>query len=152
MILLVSLRFLKIWIRWSTRHSEHGNVDLSSIFSRSRVAGPRGRGPSLRAFLLLAALCSRLFSCCVVQLAPLLIVCCAMFFLKTAHVVPFGIIFASSFLSLWLPSSAHEKVALLFLLSSFCTAKACGGWGRVLRTQPPLLFFGRGVPQFELRI
>ena len=88
-----------MWIQWSTGHFEHGNVDLSSIFSRSRVKfndappEPAGRGPSLRAFLLLAALCSRLFSCCVVQLAPLLIVCCAMFFLKTAHVVPFGIIF-----------------------------------------------------------
>ena len=81
-----------MWIRRSTRHSEHGNVDLSSIFP-ARSAGPRGRGPSLRAFLLLAALCSRLFSCCVVQSASLLIVCCAMFFLKTAHVVPFEIIF-----------------------------------------------------------
>ena len=47
--------------------------------------------------------------------------------------------FASSSLRLWLPASAPEKVALLFLLSSFCTAKAYGGWGRVLRT-PPLPF------------
>ena len=63
--------------------------------------GPRGRGPSLRGFLLLAALSSRLFLCFVVQSASLLIVYCAMFFLKAVHVDPFGIIFCHWFLSLW---------------------------------------------------
>ena len=67
----------------------------------SAPLGPRRHGPSLRAFLLLAALSSRLFVCCVVQSAPLLIVCCAMFFLKAVHVDPFWIIFCYWFLSLW---------------------------------------------------
>ena len=117
-----------------------------AIFSRSS-ARVSWRGPSLRAFLLLAALQVIVLLGCVIDG---LMTCCAL-----GSILPqccqqglqFDRLLDLSIVRLRLSLSAHLEASLGPMFPSCRSASAHGCWRRVLRTPPPLLFLQRGMPQ-----
>ena len=113
----------------------------------SRSARASWRGPSLCAFLLLAALQVIVLLGCVIDG---LMTCCAF-----GSILPqccqqglqFDRLLDLSIVRLRLSLSAHLEASLGPMFPSCRSASAHGCWRRVLRTPPPLLFLERGVPQ-----
>ena len=112
--------------------------------------GPRGRGPSQRAFLLLAALQIAGFSCCMIDS---LMVCCAIHIIlprccKQRLQCPRSL-HRWVVICLGLLLHAQLELSLHHLLPYWLSAKAHVSWRRVLRTPPHLPFLGRGMPQVD---
>ena len=142
-----------MWIQRSKSHFPYEIVLLKAIFSRScvkfndRSARASWRGPSLCAFLLLAALQVIVLLGCVIDG---LMTCCAL-----GSILPqccqqglqFDRLLDLSIVRLRLSLSAHLEASLGPMFPSCRSASAHGCWRRVLRTPPPLLFLERGVPQ-----
>ena len=110
--------------------------------------GPCGRGPSLRAFLLFAALQIAWFLCCMIDS---LVVCCAIHIIlprcckqrlqceRSLHrwvVICLGLLL-----------HAQLELSLHHVLPYWCSAGAHVSWRRMLRTPPHVPFLGAGVPQ-----
>ena len=133
----------------------HSTVEfrgLGAFFSRSCVKfaslGPRGRGPSLRAFLLLAALQIAWFLCCMIArlmvrcAIHIILPCCCKQWLQCERSLHWWVV-------IWLGLLLHAQLELSLhhLLPYWLSANAHVSWRRVLRTPPHLPFLGRGVPQ-----
>ena len=125
------------------------------IFSRSCVKfndraslGPRGRGPSLRAFLLLAELQIVQFLCYMIDS---LMVCCAIHIILPRCCKQW--LQCERSLHRWVVTCLelllHTQLdwSLHHLLPYWLSANAHVSSRRLLRTPPHLPFLGRGVPQ-----
>ena len=110
-----------------------------------------GRGPSLRAFLLLAALQIAWFLCCVIDS---LMACCAIHIILPRCCKQWLQCERSLhwWFLIWLGLLLHAQLELSLhhLLPYWLSANSHVSWRRVLRTPPHLPFLGRGVPQVGL--
>ena len=114
------------------------------------VRSTRGRGPSLRAFLLLAALQIARFLCCMIAS---LMACCAIHIILPRCCKQW--LQCERFLHWWvviwlgLLLHAQLELSLHHLLPYWLSANSHVSWRRVLRTPPHFPFLGRGVPQVK---
>ena len=127
------------------------NSEVQEQFFPAAPLGPRGRGPLLRAFLLLAALqIARLLCCMIASLMVcsaihIILPCCCKQWLQCERSLHWWVV-------IWLGLLLHAQLELSLhhLLPHWLFADAHVSWRRVLRTPPHLPFLGRGVPQVEI--
>ena len=126
------------------------NSEVQEQFFPAAPLGPRGRGPLLRAFLLLAALqIARLLCCMIASLMVcsaihIILPCCCKQWLQCERSLHWWVV-------IWLGLLLHAQLELSLhhLLPHWLFADAHVSWRRVLRTPPHLPVLGRGVPQVE---